>query len=69
MLLSAIQGHTRCQVKVTVKTEPFNPVGGYRHWQEPTAPEALVIAGRNRRCCECLELADVRGMYPCILHG
>jgi len=47
MLLSAIQGHTRFQVRVTAKTEPFNLVGGYRHWQEPTAPETLVIANRN----------------------
>ena len=47
MLLSTIQGRTRFQVKVTAKTEPFNLVGGYRHWQELTALEALVTADRS----------------------
>jgi hypothetical protein len=68
MPLSAIQGHTRFQVKVTAKTEPFNLVGGYRHWQEPTAREALVIADRNWRCCECIELEDVC-IRAFVLHG
>jgi hypothetical protein len=68
MLLSAVQGHTRFPVKVTAKTEPFNLVGDYRHWQEPTAPEALVIADRSRRCCESLELVDV-STHVLVLHG
>jgi hypothetical protein len=67
MLLSTIQGHTRYPFKVTAKTEPFNLVD-YRHWQERTAPEALVIADRSRRCSESLDVVDVCN-HVLVLHG